>query len=123
MSALMRDTLNPGSAEDNMGFPYAPEGWSLNDVEESALEQGVSLTEDHWQALRALQEYYARHEDHDTPPRVRELHDALDELFHSQGGIKYLYEMFPGGPVAQGCILAGLEPPAGSSDKSFGSVQ
>jgi tRNA 2-thiouridine synthesizing protein E len=54
---------------------------------------------------------------------MRELHDALDEKFHPQGGMKYLYKLFPGGPVAQGCRLAGIDVPAGAVDKSFGSVQ
>ena len=53
---------------------------------------------------------------------VRELHDALDEKFHLSGGMKYVYSLFPGGPIAQGCKLAGLQPPAGSIDKGFGSV-
>jgi tRNA 2-thiouridine synthesizing protein E len=30
--------------------------------------------------------------------------------------------LFPGGPLAQGCRLAGLEPPAGAFDPSYGSV-
>jgi tRNA 2-thiouridine synthesizing protein E len=53
---------------------------------------------------------------------MRELHDALDENFHGKGGLKYLYQLFPGGPVAQGCRIAGLKAPAGATDKSFGSV-
>ncbi|MYB34192.1 MAG: sulfite reductase, partial [Gammaproteobacteria bacterium] len=32
------------------------------------------------------------------------------------------YYLFPGGPVSQGSIVAGLEVPSGSVDKSFGSV-
>ncbi|MGQ9658717.1 MAG: hypothetical protein ACUVQI_01335 [Thermochromatium sp.] len=36
--------------------------------------------------LQALQAYFARHK----RPSVRELHDALDEAFHIQGGLKYL---------------------------------
>jgi len=34
----------------------------------------------------------------------------------------YLYQIIPGGPVAEGCRLAGLSVPAGAVDKSFGSV-
>ena len=50
---------------------------------------------------------------------MRELHDALDVNFHGKGDIRYLYQIFPGGPVAQGCRIAGLKAPAGATDKSF----
>ena len=56
-------------------------------------------------------------------PTLREISDALEESFHAKGGMKYLYQIMPGGPVAQGCKLAGLQVPAGAVDKSFGSVQ
>ena len=52
----------------------------------------------------------------------RELVDAMNERFHARGGNRYLYLLFPGGPVAQGCEIAGLRVPSGSVDKSFGSV-
>jgi tRNA 2-thiouridine synthesizing protein E len=52
---------------------------------------------------------------------MRELHDALDERFHASGGMKYLYRLFPRGPVAQGCRIAGLHSPANVVDRSFGS--
>lgn len=100
-------------------FPNAPEGWNASITEGMAREEGVELGEDHWHAIRAMQEYYAKVD----VPRVRELHDALGERFHGAGGLKYIYQLFPGGPVAQGCRMAGLQPPAGSTDKSFGSVQ
>ena len=53
---------------------------------------------------------------------MREIHDALEEKFHYKGGLKYLYDLFPGGPVAQGCKIAGLHIPAGATDKGFGSA-
>ena len=99
-------------------FPNAPEGWSRAIAETRAREEDLELGDDHWQAIRAIQEYFARNE----TPRVRALHDALDERFHGNGGIRYLYLLFPKGPVAQGCRMAGLKAPAGSTDKSFGSV-
>ncbi|MEN8205937.1 MAG: TusE/DsrC/DsvC family sulfur relay protein [Pseudomonadota bacterium] len=100
-------------------FPYAPEGWSQDVARSAAADDGLTVAADHWEAVRALQEFYSRHES----PSInsRELHDALDEKFHSRGGMKYLFELFPGGPVTQGCRLAGLEPPCGA-DKGFGSV-
>jgi TusE/DsrC/DsvC family sulfur relay protein len=110
-----------GNGVINPDFPNAPEGWTQAEATSQAAEDGLSAGNGHWDMVRALQEFYSRHDD----PRInsRELHDALEERFHSNGGMKYLYELFPGGPITQGCRLAGLEPPAGSSDKGFGSVQ
>ncbi|MFP5418107.1 MAG: TusE/DsrC/DsvC family sulfur relay protein [Gammaproteobacteria bacterium] len=102
-------------------FPYAPPDWTREDAEEIARKEGLKLTEDHWEAVRALQSYYAHHED-EAAINLRNLHDALDEHFHRQGGLKYLYAVFPGGPIAQSCRLAGLKAPFIASDRGFGTV-
>lgn len=121
MVETMDDIMHPGTRERRTpAFPNAPEGWTREGAERAAQSEGLRLEEDHWAALRALQQYFSRHEPGDIS--LRELHDALDENFHHKGGIRYLYTLFPGGPVAQGCRLAGLEPPANAEDKSFGSV-
>jgi len=101
-------------------FPHAPEGWSLRAGLTAAKAEGIAITDDHWLVVRALQEYFARHAN--RPRDMRELHDALDELFHASGGMRYLYQLFPGGPVAQGCRIAGLTAPSGAVDRGFGSV-
>lgn len=103
-------------------FPHALPGWSQQGAAQVAATEGITAGADHWEAVRALQEFYARHDD-GPAIHIRELHDALEEHFHSRGGMKFLYQLFPGGPVSQGCRLAGLQPPAGSSDPGFGSVQ
>lgn len=103
-----------------LDFPHAPFGWTFEEADKAAQIEGLLLTEHHWQVIRALQDYYARHEA-GYINRVA-LHDALDERFHHQGGIKFLYQLFPRGPVAQGCRIAGLTPPAGAVDLGFGSV-
>jgi tRNA 2-thiouridine synthesizing protein E len=102
-------------------FPDAPLDWTRDDAMNIAREEGLTLTEGHWNAVRALQRYYAQHAD-ETIINLRDLHDALDECFHQQGGLKYLYTLFPGGPIAQSCRLAGLKAPYIASDPSFGSV-
>ena len=99
-------------------FKNAPHGWNTAMAAQVAREQNLDLTEDHWEAIKGLQEYFSRHEF----GKRRELVDALNEKFHLKGGLTYLYRLFPSGPVAQGCRIAGLEPPAGSVDQSFGSV-
>jgi tRNA 2-thiouridine synthesizing protein E len=99
-------------------FPNAPKDWNINLATAIAKEDGLTLSDDHWELIRALQEYYHKVEF----PQLRQIKDALDEKFHSRGGMKYLYKILPGGPVAQGCRLAGLNIPAGAIDKSFGSI-
>jgi tRNA 2-thiouridine synthesizing protein E len=102
-------------------FPHAPEDWTREEAREIARGEGLKITEANWEAVRALQNYFAQHEDV-AKINPRDLHDALDEHFHAHGGIKYLYQIFPGGPIAQGCRLAGLKAPFMASDQSFGSV-
>jgi tRNA 2-thiouridine synthesizing protein E len=102
-------------------FPAAPPDWTQATAESVAEAEGIGLTKEHWEAVRALQGYFARH-DADTGISMREVHDALEEHFHARGGLKRLYQLFPGGPLAQGCRLAGLKPPPMASDTSFGSV-
>jgi tRNA 2-thiouridine synthesizing protein E len=115
-----RDPIHPGRGAPLLEFPHAPIGWMPEEARLSARQEGLVLTEQHWQVIRALQTFYARHDE--TGIHRIELHDALDEKFHPQGGIKFLYRLFPKGPVAQGCRMAGLTPPAGAIDLGFGSV-
>lgn len=121
MTSLLEAIIGDGNnlARDEQ-MPHAPAGWTRDSAHEVAKQEGLALNDDHWRAVRALQEYHARHKD--TAVNARELHDALDELFHDKGGLKYLYLLFPGGPVAQGCRIAGLKAPAGATDRGFGSV-
>jgi tRNA 2-thiouridine synthesizing protein E len=99
-------------------FPNAPHGWDLDTAMSVAKHDGIQLRDDHWELIGALQEYYHKVEF----PKLRQVKDALEERFHTRGGMKYLYEILPEGPVAEGCKLAGLNVPAGAVDKSFGSV-
>lgn len=110
----------PRGLPSDPDFPYAPAGWSRAAAEDAAAREGLRLTAAHWEEIRGLQEYFARHEDVPSVS-LRELHDALDEHFHARGGVKMLYLLFPGGPVAQGCRLAGLRAPF-AEDRSYGSV-
>ncbi len=119
MPATMADIMNPGAAPHDPSFPHAPSDWTPESAEAAAQRDGFSLDQDHWDVIRALQALFVGSD----RPNVRMLHDALDERFHAKGGLKHLYEILPGGPVAQGCRLAGLQAPAGAADRSFGSVQ
>ncbi len=121
MNHANQDFIRPGFETRPLpDFPDALSDWSRQEAEALARTEGLIPTEEHWRAVRTLQALYARHDEPSVS--VRQLHDALNEEFRAQGGIKHLYILFPQGPVAQGCLLAGLQPPSGTQDKGFGSA-
>lgn len=124
MNNATQDYIRPGyEVQPIPGFLHAPLDWTREQAEASAKAEAITLTEDHWQVIRALQEICARNvESAEAAMSTRDLHDALDEHFHAEGGIKHLYTLFPKGPLAQGCLLAGLQPPAGSQEPGMGSA-
>ena len=118
--SMTTDSIQGRASDPQPGFHHAPPHWTPAIAAQIARDEKLTLGDDHWELLRSLQEFFARHED--APINLRELHDALDEKFHYKGGMRYLYTLLPGGPIAQGCRLAGLKAPAGATDLSFGSV-
>lgn len=93
--------------------------WSEADATAHAQKMGLSLSDAHWQVIKFLR---VQHENAGSSSRAHEIAEALDERFASEGGLKYLYRLFPGGPVTQGCQLAGVPVPSDSTNPSFGSV-
>ena len=117
--ATMYSILHPGAElQAEPDFRDAPEDWTRAYAQNLAAKAGLKLTEDHWEVIRVLQGCYKD----EVSPRLRLLHDALEARFAGKGGMKYLFGILPRGPIAQGCALAGLKPPAGATDVSYGSV-
>lgn len=119
MAKTMSEIMNPDAYAPDPSFPNAPQDWTRASAEAVAKAEGIALTDDHWAIIRSLQDYFARHKE----PVVREIHDAFEEAFHAKGGVKYIYEILPRGPVAQGCRLAGVKAPPSAINESTGSVQ
>lgn len=120
MPSYTHENESPRNTAPGMEFPHAPDDWTPSAARAIAAEEKLNLTTDHWIVIQALQAYYAKTEAIDR--NMREMHDMLEERFHAKGGMKYLYGLLPGGPIAQGCRLAGLKAPAIAVDKGFGSV-
>lgn len=108
--------MSPLEAEE---FLSDMESWSESSAREMARAEGLELTQAHMAVIHWLRELYA---DCGVPAHGRALTQALDDEFALQGGLKYLYRLFPNGPIAQGCRLAGLPPPPYTVDQSFGSI-
>jgi len=94
--------------------------WSKEVAQNLSEKEGIELTQDHWRVINYLQEYYVLH---GWPKNIHTLTQKLDEAFSDHGGTRYLYQLFPAGPLAQGSRLAGLPVPNNAENESFGSVQ
>lgn len=103
---------------DPEGNMYDLEHWSPLTVKQMAQADGIEdLTEAHWHVIYALRNYYR---ENGRASSAREVMRVLEEDFVDEGGRRFLYELFPKGPVSQGSRLAGIPLPPYSSDPSFG---
>lgn len=104
---------------DPEGFLADLPEWSDEIAMELAAREGITLTADHWKAVRYLRDYYRAH---GPQGNAREALCCLEQEFGAEEGKKWLYRLFPGGPVRQGCKIAGLPELAHTVDNSFGSI-
>jgi tRNA 2-thiouridine synthesizing protein E len=74
---------------------------------QSSVAEGLTLTNEHWDMIRFLRDYYGEHQ---VQAQVREIIKHFRRLWGSQkGSNRYLHDIFPhGGPQKQGNRLAGL---------------
>ena len=92
--------------------------WSDQQAAAIAREEGLELTPEHLMILKTLRTQFLRN----GPLSAREILHHMEDLVVDQGGKRYLYQLFPNGPVRQACHIAGLPIPSGSSNPSFGNV-
>ena len=92
--------------------------WSREKSLQLALLEDISLTDRHWDVIVYLRKQYLKH---GLPRFARTAARALNRQFAAQGGSRYLYSLFAGGPVTQGSRFAGLRTPANATDVSFGT--
>jgi tRNA 2-thiouridine synthesizing protein E len=110
----------PGLNEkDPQGHIHEAERWSPRLAGQIAREEGIELEEDHWLVIYCLRE---RFRELGPDWTARDVTRRLGKDFADNGGRRHLYELFPHGPLAQGCRIAGLPLPQGTLNRSFGSV-
>lgn len=91
---------------DEDGFIQEPEKWSEAVAEDLAKDESsvAPMGEDHWRLVNYIRDYYLQF---GVAPPVRMLckKNGFD--------LKYVYDMFPKGPAAGACKVAGLPKPTG----------
>ncbi len=92
---------------DSEGYLKNLNDWSEDFAIARAQDEGLVLTEEHWQVIRYLRDYF--HE-HGVQAQVRVMIPHFrNEWGEARGNNHYLHDLFPmGGPQKQGNRLAGL---------------
>lgn len=93
---------------DNNGHLKNRNDWSHQTAEQLALGDALQLTKSHWQVIKAVQTIYD--ETGDTPP-MRLLIKLLRQRLSDDIDSRFLYRLFPDGPVRLASKYAGLPKP------------
>lgn len=92
---------------DSEGYIINMDEWSEDFVMAQARRENLELTEEHWEVVMFLREYY---ETHGVQCEVRKMVKHFRVVWDKdRGSSTYLHRIFPrGGPQKQGNRLAGL---------------
>jgi dissimilatory sulfite reductase related protein len=92
---------------DEEGYLIDPFTWTTDLAVEFAQQENIQLTEDHWDAINFMRQYYAEHQ---VAPDVRHVMKHLAERMGPESR-NIIFELFPYGYVKQACKIAGMKRP------------
>ena len=95
---------------DEEGYLLDLADWSTELAEQLAAEEGVALSNAHWEIIHLLRNFY---EEYGLSPAMRPLVKAVSKSLGSEKGRSiYLMTLFPGSPPKLAAKIAGLPKPA-----------
>ena len=93
--------------------------WTKEQATQIAAGEDIELTDAHGEIIHFLRDHCR---EHGTTCSARLVLRAMSNHVKTRGGKRYLYSLFPKGPVVQACKIAGIPFPPYALDLSFGSV-
>ncbi|HBP42182.1 MAG: TusE/DsrC/DsvC family sulfur relay protein [Vreelandella alkaliphila] len=94
---------------DPEGYLVKQDQWSGEVAQLLAEDEGLTLTEKHWEIIQLVREFYTRYE---MAPAMRPLVKATKQaLGDEKGNSIYLMTLFPGSPPKRIARIAGLPKP------------
>lgn len=109
--ALTDPELLTHDPESNL---YELEPWSREIAQDQAHLEGLGeLSKMQWRVLYRLRGHFRRN---GRAESAHQLMRAIEPVFAKEGGRRFLYRLFPQGPLSQGCRLAGIPPPPQAGD-------
>lgn len=105
--------------QDPEGYMYDLPPWNSEIAQHHAQKEGLGeLSDMQWRVIHSLRMTYRREGNAQSAHQILR---SLIKEFAAEGGGRYLYQIFPLGPVSQGSRVAGLPMASGTGDPSFGS--
>jgi len=94
-------------ATDQEGYIQDMDEWSEGFAIAAAKKEGIELTDDHWELIMFIRDYYSEHQ---VQPQVRDMIKYFRKVWGPErGNNRYLHDMFmTGGPQKQGNRFAGI---------------
>lgn len=94
---------------DTQGYLVNVEDWNESMAVELARQEGIELSEEHWEVVRFVRDFY---KEFNTSPAIRMLVKAMSQKYgEEKGNSRYLYRLFSKGPAKQATKIAGLPKP------------
>lgn len=91
---------------DKNGYLVSTDDWSKELCEFLAKEEGLTLTDKHWDLMEFLRDSYINHGG--EQPNTRHIVKAMADKWGTNVGQGDLYKLFPKDPSKQGARMAGL---------------
>lgn len=98
MSAITAPTCDHGYLLD-------PNDWTEDIAEQFAAEEDIALTDEHWQVIRFVRDWFT---EHGVAPSGRDVTQFMKAQGFSRNRV---FELFPYGYVQQTCKIAGMIKP------------
>jgi tRNA 2-thiouridine synthesizing protein E len=96
-------------AVDDKGYLLDSADWERSVAQQMAKNDGIAMGEDHFAVIDIFREYFARYEI--EPPMRALVKLVAATLGEDKGNSRFLYQLFPQGPVTQASRYAGLPRP------------
>ncbi|MCK5139802.1 MAG: TusE/DsrC/DsvC family sulfur relay protein, partial [Thermodesulfovibrionia bacterium] len=89
---------------DEEGYLQDWQEWTEGIAGEMAKQDGLDLTEAHWDVIKFLRSYFEKYQ---IAPMIKILTKEIGKkMGPEKGNTKYLYELYPAGPAKQACRYA-----------------